>query len=246
MHGFFVTGTDTDVGKTRVSAGLLFALSAQGLKVGGIKLVAAGMREISAGRWINDDVQALQAASSVTLSDAEVGPFQYRTPCAPHIAAGIEGRTLERTALSAHVRRLAPRAQAWVVEGVGGFCVPMSAPGQRPSWGMADVAIDLQLPVILVVGLRLGCLNHALLTAEAVRARGLTLAGWIANGVDPTLAHTAANVDTLNDTLNAPCLGNVPYLADPQPTQVSVALDSSALELAAQPFHRLYATMRAT
>jgi dethiobiotin synthetase len=225
VHGVFITGTDTEVGKTRISAGVLRLLARQGIEAGGLKPVAAGMSEIE-GRWINEDVQALQAASGVTLSDAEVGPVQLRTACAPHIAAALEGMTPDRAALVAHVRRMVPRAQAWVVEGVGGFCVPMSAPGARPRWGMDDLAADLHWPVVMVVGLRLGCLNHALLTAQAVRARGLTLAGWVANRVDPAMGHPDENLLSLRDGLDAPCLGDVAHLAQPGADAVAACLDA--------------------
>jgi dethiobiotin synthetase len=229
IKGCFVTGTDTEVGKTRVSAGLLHLLAGQGLRTVGVKPVAAGMSE-HAGRWVNEDVQALQQAASVASTDTEVACWQFRTACAPHLAARLEGVRLERAALVAHARRQAQRGDVVVVEGVGGFRVPLSDPGDPVGrWGMDDVAVDLGLPVVLVVGLRLGCLNHALLTAQAIAAAGLPLAGWVCNRVDPGMAQAEDNIDTLRQWLPAPCLGVVPWLAQPTPAAVAAALDAAAV-----------------
>lgn len=228
IHGCFVTGTDTEVGKTRVSAGLLQVLAGQSLRAGGLKPVAAGMA-MHDGRVVNEDVALLRAAASVPLSDAEVGAVQLQAACAPHIAAALERRELDRAALLAHVLRLAPRAQAWVVEGVGGFAVPMSAPEAPEPWGMDDFAASLGWPVVLVVGLRLGCLNHALLTAHAIRARGLALAGWVANTVDPAMPYRAENLAMLHARLGAPCLGAVPHLPSPSGAAVAAHLDAPAV-----------------
>lgn len=222
MKGWFVTGTDTEIGKTAISAGLTHALAQTGLAVAAIKPLAAGQDFVD-GRWVNEDVQRLRAASNLELSDAEVGPLQLRTPCAPHIAARLEGVAIERTALLAAVRRTAARAEFSIVEGVGGFRVPLS-----PGWDTADLAVDLQLPLVLVVGLRLGCINHALLTAEAIRARGLRLAGWVANTVDPDMPHVTDNLSAL-DALQAPCWGHVPRLADPNPAAVAAYLNKPLL-----------------
>jgi dethiobiotin synthetase len=227
MKGLFVTGTDTEIGKTAISAGLTHALARTGLKVAAIKPLAAG-QDFVEGRWVNEDVQRLQAASNMGLADAEVGPLQLRTPCAPHIAAKLEGLTIDREALLGAIRRTAARAELSIVEGVGGFRVPLTE-----HWDTADLAVDLGLPVVLVVGLRLGCINHALLTAEAVRARGLRLAGWVANTVDPDMPHVADNLAALDASLQAPCWGHVPRLLDPEnPAAVAAHLNPS-LALAA-------------
>jgi dethiobiotin synthetase len=227
LRGCFVTGTDTEVGKTRVSAALLHWLTGQGQRSAGFKPVAAGTQRI-AGVDVNDDVRALREASSVSLSDAEVGPCQFRTACAPHIAAALDGRVIDRQALLHSARALAERADALVIEGVGGFCVPLG-----PGWDSADLALDLGLPVVLVVGLRLGCLNHALLTAEAVRARGLTLAGWVGNSVAAEMPWRKENMTTLKHELQrrhrARCLGMVPALASPRPAAVCANLNHAAL-----------------
>lgn len=227
MRGCFVTGTDTEVGKTRVSAALLHWLGAQGLRCAGYKPVAAGT-EVICGEDVNEDVRALRDASSVALTDADVGPFQFKAACAPHIAAALEGRTIERAFLLRGALALATRAEHLIVEGVGGFCVPLG-----PNFDSADFAMDLDLPVVLVVGLRLGCINHALLTAEAIHARGLRLAGWVANTVDPAMLYRDDNLATLRQELRrryqAPCLGMVPRLTGPDPAAVAVHLDDAAL-----------------
>ncbi len=209
MKGFFVTGTDTEIGKTFVTAALTRAFVRRGLRVAPVKPVAAG-QELRDGRWVNEDVAALRGAQQLGLSDAEIGPLQFRAPCAPHIAARLEGRGIDRAALVSAVRATAARADLVLVEGVGGFRVPLG-----DGWDTADLANDLGLPVVLVVGLRLGCINHALLTAEAVRARGLPIAAWVANTVDPDQPHVAENLAALQDGLDAPCIGHLPRLADP-------------------------------
>jgi dethiobiotin synthetase len=231
-HACFVTGTDTEVGKTRISAGLLSLLGRDGARSAGLKPVAAGLERVE-GRWVNEDVGLLRAASSLPMTDAEVGPCQLRSPCAPHVAAEIDGRAIDRAALVGAAQALAERCDWLVVEGVGGFQVPLGA-----DWDTADLACDLRLPVILVVGLRLGCLNHALLTAAAVQARGLQLAGWIGNTIDPGMQRPEENIHTLRTWLQrrhgAPCLGIVPWLAKPEPTAVAAFLDAPAIRRAMQ------------
>lgn len=222
----FVTGTDTEVGKTRISAGLLHWFAQEGLRSAGFKPVAAGCSVIDGAR-VNEDVRALRDAGSLPLRDDEVGPCQFAEPCAPHIAAALEGRAIDLAALVAAAAALRARADALVVEGVGGFRVPLAADGDS-----ADLAVRLGLPVLLVVGLRLGCINHALLTAEAVRVRGLTLLGWIGNAVDPAMRRRDDNVVALRDALPAPCLGIVPPLAEPTPPTVAAHFEAAALRRA--------------
>ena len=227
IRGCFVTGTDTEVGKTRISAALLYWLGRQGQRCAGYKPVAAGTEAVD-GEEFNEDVRALRDASSVALTDADVGPCQFKAACAPHIAAALEGRSIERAALLTGARALAARADWLIAEGVGGFCVPLG-----PEFDSADFALDLGLPVVLVVGLRLGCISHALLSAEAIRARGLRLAGWVANTVDTAMLHPGDNLATLRHELDrrhrAPCLGVVPRLASPAPAAVAAHLDDAAL-----------------
>lgn len=226
-RGCFVTGTDTEVGKTRISAALLHWCAAQGWRSAGLKPVAAGT-ELVNGERVNEDVRMLRMASSLPLTDAEVCPYLFDAACAPHIAAKLQGRTIEREVILGAARDLAARADALVVEGVGGFCVPLG-----PDWDTADLAQALGLPVILVVGLRLGCINHALLTAEAVRARGLRLFGWIGNAVDPAMPWIAENIAYLRSRLaqqhGAPCLGQVPWLPCTDAAAVAAHLDDAAL-----------------
>lgn len=228
--GCFVTGTDLAVGKTRISAGLLSLLGQGGARSAGIKPVAAGLERVE-GRWVNEDVGLLRAASTLALSDAEVGPCQLRSPHALHVAAERDGNPIDRAGLVEAARALAGRCDWLVVEGVGGFQVPLGA-----DWDTADLAADLQLPVILVVGLRLGCLNHALLTAQAVQARGLRLAGWIGNTIDPHMPWPEDNIHALRLWLQrrhgAPCLGIVPWLAQPAPAAVAGFLDPTAVRTA--------------
>ena len=254
LRGCFVTGTDTEVGKTAITAGLLHALARQGLRVAGYKPVAAGAVWQAAasgpgGHWRNDDVEALHAASNIELTHSEVCPCLLEEACAPHLAARLEGGRIEPAVLIAGAHRLMPRCDALVVEGVGGFCVPLveadaptaddatqdaaAAPVTDTGWGADDLALALDLPVILVVGLRLGCINHALLTAEAVAARGLRLAGWIANRIEPTMLHAQLNIDTLSRALqqrhDAPLLGLVSYHAPATPDRVAEELDVDAV-----------------
>ncbi|MES2947724.1 MAG: dethiobiotin synthase [Pseudomonadota bacterium] len=218
LEGFFVTGTDTGIGKTCVSAGLTHLLGQAGFKTAAIKSLAAG-QDLVDGRWVNEDVLRLRLASNMDLTDAEVGPLQLREACAPHIAAQLEGMTISREALLSSIHAVMVRADVSVVEGVGGFRVPLVA-----GWDTADLAVDLQLPVVLVVGMRLGCINHALLTAEAVRARGLRLMAWVANTVDADMPYLAENLAALADAadgLQVPCWGHVPRLADPSAAAVA-------------------------
>ena len=218
MNGYFITGTDTEIGKTAITAALTWLAAQRGQRAAAIKPLAAG-QELVGGRWVNDDVLRLQAASNLGLTDAEVGPLQLRTPCAPHIAAKLEGVAIDRALLLAAIRSTAAKADIAFVEGVGGFRVPLIE-----GWDTADLAVDLQLPVVLVVGLRLGCINHALLTAEAIRARGLTLVGWVANTVDAAMPHVADNLASLHSGLAAPCWGHVPRLPDPNPAAIAAHL----------------------
>jgi len=223
MKAFFITGTDTEIGKTAITAGLTHLAAMAGLRSLAVKPVAAGQDWID-GQWVNDDVQRLLAATPLPLNAQQVGPLQLRTACAPHVAAQLEGVTIERAALIHAVQTTLAMGELGFVEGVGGFRVPLA-----PDWDTADMACDLGLPVVLVVGLRLGCINHALLTAEAIRSRGLTLAGWVANTVDANLLHADANLHALANGLQAPCWGHVPRLAPPSAEAVAACLNWNAL-----------------
>lgn len=204
--GWLVTGTDTGVGKSRASAALLHALARQGLRAVGMKPVAAGAERDATGRWVNEDVLALRAASNVAVPPEDDNPVCLPAAVSPHIAARLAGQSIELAPIVAAHRRLALQADAVVVEGAGGFLVPLS---DRLTG--ADLAAALGLPVILVVGLRLGCLNHALLTRDAIDRRGLKLAGWIANRLDPAMPEVEANLDYLTAQLGAPPLADWPW-----------------------------------
>jgi dethiobiotin synthetase len=229
MRGLFVTGTDTGIGKTCISAGLTYLAAQAGFQTAAVKPLAAGQDFVD-GRWVNEDVDLLRQASNMDLSDADVGPLQLRAACAPHIAARLEGVVISRDAVLSAIRRVGARCEICIVEGVGGFRVPLVV-----GWDTADLAVDLQLPVVLVVGMRLGCINHALLTAEAVRARGLHIVGWVANTVDTDMPYLADNLAALADPhagLLGPCWGHVPRLTDPSPAAVAAHLTAPLIQAA--------------
>ena len=211
MMGCFVTGTDTGVGKTLVSAGLLHALARHHRRVVGMKPVAAGLVPWG-DDWASEDAIALRAASTVAVPAALDNPVLLPDPLSPHIAAARAGVQIDIAAIVASYQTLAAQADAVVVEGAGGFHVPLT-----DTLTGADLAQALALPVVLVVGLRLGCLNHALLTAEAIRTRGLTLAGWVANRVDPDMEAVEDNIAYLRARLGAPLLADVPHQELPEP-----------------------------
>ncbi len=220
--GYFVTGTNTEVGKTLVSCALLHALRAHHARVVGMKPVAAGAT-LTAHGWVNEDTQALRAASNLAVPPELDNPYCLPDPMSPHLAAKRAGQTIEVSVLSQRYQRLATLADAVVVEGAGGFVVPLS-----DTETSADLAQRLALPVILVVGLRLGCLNHAVLTQEAIAARGLRLAGWVANRVDSAMLAVEDNIDSLRERLHAPLLADIPYLSEPNPAQIAICLPSGA------------------
>ena len=222
-HGFFVTGTDTGVGKTLICCALLHGFAASGKSVIGMKPVAAGAVRIARG-LINADVALLRAASNVDAPLALVNPYCFEPPIAPHLAAEQAGAAIELATIVSAYRQLAAVADIVIVEGVGGFCVPLNR-----SEDSADLAQRLGLPVILVVGLRLGCLNHALLTAHSIRAQGLTLAGWIANRVDRAMAAAERNVAALAERLAAPLLGVIEFTTAPDPGRIAAQLALSRL-----------------
>ncbi len=199
---YFLTGTDTEIGKTFVTCALLHRARLDGMTAAGLKPIAAGTD--AAG--LNDDVEAIRAAGNVELPREIVNSYCFAPAIAPHIAAAEAGITIEFAPIVAACQQARQLADFSIVEGVGGFCVPL---GDKRN--TADLAIALGQPVILVVGMRLGCINHALLTAEAIAARGLALAGWVANRIDPAMARYEENLDTLEKLLPAPLLGAVPY-----------------------------------
>ncbi|SAK45583.1 dithiobiotin synthetase [Caballeronia temeraria] len=225
----FVAGTDTEIGKTFVSCALLHGFARAGLRAAAMKPIASGA-VLRDGVLHNEDADQLDAAANVALPDDIRTPFMMREPIAPHIAAAREGIALDigRIVDAHHVAMT--QADIVVVEGVGGFCVPLD-----DTHDTADLAVALNLPVVLVVGMRLGCISHALLTVEAIAARGLTLAGWVANRVDPNMLYPDENIATLKRRIEAPLIGVIPHFAA---ADASRAADSLDIGLLTHPLHR--------
>lgn len=218
---YFVTGTDTGVGKTLVSCALLHAFAAKGLRVVGMKPVATGSDE----HEHNEDAIKLRAASNVMASYGQINPYCFPYPVAPHIAARNAGVRIDLSRILTSYRELTSQADVVIVEGVGGFRVPLN---ERQD--SADLAQQMALPVILVAGMRLGCLNHALLTAGAIEAYGLRLAGWVANVPDAGMTALRDNIAALEQRLAAPLLGVIEYQAQPDALAASAQLDVELLE----------------
>ncbi len=215
---WFITGTDTGVGKSRVAVALLHALRRRGLRAVGMKPVAAGTD--AQGR--NDDIEALRAAGALQVPPELDNPYLLHDPVSPHIAARNAGVTIDIDLLRERCDALRARADAVVVEGAGGFHVPLT-----DTLTGADLAQALGLPLILVVGLRLGCLNHALLTQEAILRRGLRLAGWVANELDPQMPERAANLQFLRARLQAPLLAHWRWEPTTDPAALPIELPSA-------------------
>jgi dethiobiotin synthetase len=228
MRGFFVTGTDTGIGKTRVSAGLLKALSDAGMKSVGMKPVASGAAMTPEGLR-NEDALALMAAASLERPYEVVNPYCFAPPVAPHLAAREAQVEIGLDPIRAAYAELCRGADAVVVESVGGWQVPLS-----PGLEVPDLAREFGLPILLVVGMRLGCINHALLTARAIRADGLELGGWVANGIDPDFLRPEANLATLEAELGAPLLGRLGYAP-----KASLGETASGLADAVAPFAQM-------
>lgn len=239
---YFVTGTDTGVGKTLISCALLHGFAAQGKRVVGMKPVAAGGslrgNGVPAGILLagaagcneeghNEDVLQLRAASNVPVSSGLVNPYCFEAAIAPHLAAQLAGISIDFERIAAAYSELAARTDMVIVEGAGGLLVPLNEKQDT-----ADLARALGLPVILVVGMRLGCLNHALLTVEAIATRGLTLGGWVANVLDEDMAMTGENIAALRERIPAPMLGIVPHLEQPDARTAASFLNLASLEQA--------------
>lgn len=211
----FVTGTDTDAGKTLVAQGILHYFREQGVSTLGLKPVAAGCEETEAGRR-NADALCLQAASSISLDYSQVNPVALREPIAPHIAAFNEKKrpTLDR--LTGVCRgALMHKPELCLIEGAGGWRVPLNNAEM-----LSGLAVRMNIPVILVVGIKLGCINHALLTAEAMRRDGVHFMGWVANIVDAKMLAAQENIETLQRLLPAPLMAQIPFLSEPSVARV--------------------------
>ncbi|MEZ2350624.1 dethiobiotin synthase [Caballeronia sp. RCC_10] len=219
----FVAGTDTEIGKTFASSALLHGFARAGLRAAAMKPIASGAAERD-GVLHNDDADQLDAAANVALPPGIRTPFMMREPIAPHIAAAREGIALEIGRIVEAHRFAVTQADIVVVEGVGGFRVPLD-----DTHDTADLAVALNVPVVLVVGMRLGCISHALLTVEAIASRGLTLAGWVANRVDPNMLYPDENIRTLEQLIDAPLIGVIPHLAPADASRAADHLDARLL-----------------
>ena len=220
---FFITGTDTGVGKTLVSCALVHALKARGLKVAGMKPVASG-GDMTAQGLCNSDALALQHAANVSADYSIINPYCFEPAIAPHLAARQIGASIELPILQKAYRQLVAQAEVVIVEGAGGWRVPL-----EPNGYLSDFPEAEDMAVILVVGLRLGCINHAVLSAEVIQSGPCRLIGWVGNGIDPSFAPLQANLDTLRERLSAPCLGVLPYAASPDAVTLSQRLNLDTL-----------------
>ncbi|PPC82808.1 MAG: dethiobiotin synthase [Methylotenera sp.] len=203
-QSYFVIGTDTNVGKTYVASALVRHFAAKGYSTIGMKPIASGCMRDGNGVLLNDDVSALAAASNVPASLDLINPYRFEPAIAPHIAAAQVEKIVDSEVIKLAYQQLKALADVVIVEGAGGFLVPLN--NQET---LADLAVLLNIPVILVVGMRLGCINHALLTVEAIKSRGLTLAGWVANRVDAEMPVFEENLVSLQQRIAAPCISVV-------------------------------------
>ncbi|MDH5191666.1 MAG: dethiobiotin synthase [Gammaproteobacteria bacterium] len=214
-QGYFITGTDTGVGKTLVSAGMMALLKSRGLRVGGMKPVAAGAQQTKSGLR-NEDAELLLSMASVKTDYSLVNPYLFEPPIAPHIAAEETAQTISLEIIKDSFDQLSQQADCVVVEGAGGWLVPLN-----DQLSMANLAQQLGLPVILVVGLKLGCINHALLTAEKIMADGCVLAGWVANQIDPDMQCVQENIQSIQKRIPSELLGFIPYQSTVKPDEVA-------------------------
>ena len=227
--GFFIAGTDTEVGKTLISGALIVKLKEAGLKTIGFKPVVAGTYLSPDGRLLNEDLETLRIASNIEPGSVELCPYILNTPAAPHLVAKAEGIDLKISVITQALEQLSAKFDWVVVEGAGGLIVPLN---EKEDLGGAAKAIGL--PVILVVGIRLGCINHALLTYEALKIRHLPVAGWIANVLSEEMPLLQDNIQTLKDRINAPCLGTIPLLPKNLQKQANAPYSLGALQFAAE------------
>jgi dethiobiotin synthetase len=219
----FVTGTDTGVGKTRVAATLCRAFAARGMRVAAMKPIASGC-VLTPGGLRNEDAVALLGAMNVRARYADVNPYAFAPAIAPHIAAREAGVDIDFDVLNRAYEHLRRQSQVLIVEGAGGWLAPLDA-----SRAFADLAVHWRVDVVLVVGMRLGCLNHALLTAESIERRGLRLRGWVANSIDPLFARATENISTLQSRISAPCLGVFSFDPEAHPEALARELEVNAL-----------------
>ena len=224
-RGYFITGTDTDCGKTEIALALMQSLQSRGQSVNAMKPVASGA-QMTADGLRNGDALRLQAQGSVAADYRLINPYAFAPPVAPHIAASQADQEIRLETIRQCYQGLAGRVDWILDEGVGGWSVPL---GRQLM--VSDLALSLGLPVVLVVGMKLGCINHALLTVESILATGCELAGWVANSVDPGMLEQARNIESLRSLIQAPMLGQVPHLPLPSAPGISEYLDLSRLNL---------------
>jgi len=223
MPAVFVTGTDTDAGKTLVTLGLMHALQEKGLRVNGMKPVAAGVSIIE-GEAVNDDAQLILQQSSRQLEYKLVNPYLFEPAIAPHIAAQQVDRVIELQLIQVALREIEKQSDLVVVEGAGGWLVPLN-----DQQDVADIAVNMNLPVILVVGLKLGCLNHARLSMQAIQSRGCRVIGWIGSQIAPEMMNVDENIETLKQYLPVQCLGIVPWLENRDTKTVAGYIETETL-----------------
>lgn len=223
MTAWFVAGTDTAVGKTLVSAAILYALQKQGRRVAGMKPVASGA-EPRGDCLVSQDVETLKSFSSVSIADEIINPYIFEPAIAPHIAAAQAKKSIDPSYIKDCLHKIFAQTDDVIVEGVGGWHTPLG-----DSLRLSDIVRMLALPVVLVVGMRLGCLNHALLSVDAIRSTGVPLVAWVANSIDPDMAHQDENLDYLQQHIPAPLLGVVPYQQKASVEEVSLCLDLNQL-----------------
>ena len=228
MRSCFIAGTDTGVGKTRITAALMTALKGQGLRVTGMKPVATGCVRTPAGLR-NADAELIRAGCPAQTPYHVVNPYAFEAPVAPLFAARTEGVRIEPSRIESAFLQLAEQSDVVIVEGVGGWRIRLEADLQ-----MSDIVRSLQLQIILVVGLRLGCINHALLSAEGIRSDGLHLAGWVANQIDPGYRMVDQTLESLSGEMRAPLIGMVPYAAEYHAAETASCLVPRCMEILAR------------
>jgi len=229
LSGFFITGTDTEVGKTLVSGALILKLRAQGKQAIGFKPVVAGTYQSANGELLNEDLETLRIASQLAPDQMNLSPYVLDMPVAPHLAAANKGIVLQLTTIMQSLHETQKHSDYLIIEGAGGLLIPLN-----DHENLGDLVQQIGLPVILVVGMKLGCINHALLTQEAIKARGLKIAGWIANSLSSEMFLLKENVDTLQAKIDAPFLGLIPVLPKALQKADNSPYSIEALDFAAQ------------
>ena len=223
MYTYFITGTDTNIGKTAITCSLIAKLTEEGFCVGGMKPVAAGCH-IENGHMISDDVKKIAEVSNVDININEINPYQFEAPIAPHISFKKNKKEIDIHLIKKYLRSFENKMDYLFIEGVGGYAVPLTE-----NFSTANLIEALNIPIILVVGVKLGCINHALLTVESILNKKQKLSGWVANRIDGHMLAYDENVSFLKENIKAPCLGAVPYLKNFDPYRASKFIDIAKL-----------------